>query len=154
MNDTYRSFAKLSLTSRGDGNSSYTAFADEFRFRRGGSSTDWIQASWDTSVVGSTFLSNGGVASTDGTKICGIEAAPSWTQASVTGTFSVQIGSDPFPATLTVDGVTRTGFADDADIPIWEKPYVSTALMAGSARGFILTNHCLLIMGSMVEWQR
>ena len=114
MNDTYRSFAKLSLTSRGDGNSSYTAFADEFRFRRGGSSTDWIQASWDTSVVGSTFLSNGGVASTGGTKISGIEAAPSWTQASVTGTFSVQIGSDPFPATLTVDGVTRTGTISDA----------------------------------------
>ena len=114
MNDTYRLFAKLSLTSRGDGNASYTAFADEFRFRRGGSSTDWIQASWDTSVAGSTFLSNGGVVSTGGTKISGIEAAPSWTQASVTGTFAVQTGADPFSATLTVNGVTRTGTISDA----------------------------------------
>ncbi len=130
MNDTYRSFAKLSLVSRGDGNASYTAFADEFRFRRGGSSTDWIQASWDTSVAGSTFLSNGGVASTGATKISGIEAAPSWTQASVTGTFSVQTGADPFPATLTVNGVTRTGTISDSTTTFTT---VFTNLLPGTA---------------------
>ena len=34
-------------------------------------------------------------------------------------------------------GITRTGFYDDARIPMWVKPYVSTALMAGIISGFI-----------------
>ncbi|MDR3277511.1 MAG: S-layer homology domain-containing protein [Oscillospiraceae bacterium] len=33
-------------------------------------------------------------------------------------------------------GVTRTGFYDDAEIPAWVKPYVSTALMNGVVKGY------------------
>ena len=36
----------------------------------------------------------------------------------------------------TLSGITRTGFYDDASIPMWVKPYVSTALMAGIISGF------------------
>ncbi len=35
----------------------------------------------------------------------------------------------------TLAGVTQTGFADDADIPTWAKPYVSAALMDGLIQG-------------------
>ena len=35
----------------------------------------------------------------------------------------------------TLEGVSRTGFADDAAIPTWAKPYVSSALMAGLIQG-------------------
>ena len=35
----------------------------------------------------------------------------------------------------TLAGVTRTGFADDEDIPTWAKPYVSAALMGGLIQG-------------------
>ena len=35
-----------------------------------------------------------------------------------------------------LEGVTRTGFSDDAEIPDWEKNAVSTALMAGIVRGY------------------
>lgn len=34
-----------------------------------------------------------------------------------------------------LEGVTRTGFADDGDIPAWAKPYVSAALKAGLVQG-------------------
>jgi hypothetical protein len=36
----------------------------------------------------------------------------------------------------TLDGITRTGFSDDDSIPMWAKPYVSTALMSGLITGF------------------
>jgi hypothetical protein len=39
--------------------------------------------------------------------------------------------------TETLEGITRTGFYDDARIPLWVKPYVSTALMAGIISGFM-----------------
>lgn len=35
----------------------------------------------------------------------------------------------------TLEGITRTGFADDAEIPAWAKPYASTALKAGLVLG-------------------
>ena len=35
-----------------------------------------------------------------------------------------------------LEGISRTGFHDDADIPAWEKAYVSTALMAGVVQGY------------------
>lgn len=35
-----------------------------------------------------------------------------------------------------LSGVTRTGFADDDDIPAWVKPYVSTALLKGVISGY------------------
>ncbi|MDR0445925.1 MAG: S-layer homology domain-containing protein [Oscillospiraceae bacterium] len=35
-----------------------------------------------------------------------------------------------------LDGVTRTGFFDDGDIPAWAKPYVSAALMRGIVAGY------------------
>lgn len=35
-----------------------------------------------------------------------------------------------------LEGITRTGFSDDADIPAWEKAYISTALMAGVVQGY------------------
>ena len=38
--------------------------------------------------------------------------------------------------TETLDGITRTGFYDDDNIPMWAKPYVSTALMAGVITGY------------------
>lgn len=37
----------------------------------------------------------------------------------------------------TLDGITRTGFADDAAIPTWAKPYVSSALKSGMIQGSV-----------------
>jgi len=34
-----------------------------------------------------------------------------------------------------VEGITRTGFADDNEIDTWLKPYVTTALMSGTVQG-------------------
>ena len=39
-------------------------------------------------------------------------------------------GTDP------LSDVTSTGFADDADIEVWAKPYVSTALLSGLVHGY------------------
>lgn len=36
----------------------------------------------------------------------------------------------------TLQGITRTGFYDDDSIPMWAKPYVSTALMSGLITGY------------------
>ncbi len=36
----------------------------------------------------------------------------------------------------TLEGITRTGFSDDESMPMWVKPYVSTALMTGIISGF------------------
>ncbi len=36
----------------------------------------------------------------------------------------------------TLSGVSSTGFSDDADIPVWVKPYVSTALLDGFISGY------------------
>lgn len=36
----------------------------------------------------------------------------------------------------TLQGITRTGFSDDDSIPMWVKPYVSTALMTGIITGY------------------
>lgn len=38
--------------------------------------------------------------------------------------------------TDTLEDITRTGFYDDASIPMWAKPYVSTALMSGIISGY------------------
>ena len=35
----------------------------------------------------------------------------------------------------TLDGITRTGFADDASIQTWAKPYISSALKSGVVQG-------------------
>jgi hypothetical protein len=42
--------------------------------------------------------------------------------------------------TKTLSGVRSTGFSDDDDIPMWVKPYVSTALLNGSITGFVGEN--------------
>jgi hypothetical protein len=34
-----------------------------------------------------------------------------------------------------LDGITRTGFFDDEDIPMWQKPYVTTALVSDIISG-------------------
>lgn len=39
-----------------------------------------------------------------------------------------------------LDDITKTGFADDAAIPAWSKPYVATALTAGIVRGYRSTS--------------
>jgi len=36
-------------------------------------------------------------------------------------------------------GVSRTGFFDDVDIPVWAKPYVSTALKCGIVSGYAIS---------------
>jgi hypothetical protein len=36
----------------------------------------------------------------------------------------------------TLKGITRTGFSDDESIPMWVKPYISTALMSGIISGY------------------
>ncbi|MDR0839710.1 MAG: S-layer homology domain-containing protein [Oscillospiraceae bacterium] len=36
----------------------------------------------------------------------------------------------------TIDGITKTGFSDDVDIPMWVKPYVSAGLMKGIVGGY------------------
>lgn len=36
----------------------------------------------------------------------------------------------------TLSDITRTGFSDDEEIPLWLKPYVSTALMSGAISGY------------------
>jgi hypothetical protein len=38
--------------------------------------------------------------------------------------------------TQTLEGMTRTGFSDDDNIPMWAKPYVSAALLSGIITGF------------------
>jgi len=35
-----------------------------------------------------------------------------------------------------IEDITRTGFADDADMPLWVKPYVSAALLSGVIKGY------------------
>lgn len=35
-----------------------------------------------------------------------------------------------------LEDITRTGFADDEEMPLWVKPYVSTALMSGLVKGY------------------
>jgi hypothetical protein len=35
-----------------------------------------------------------------------------------------------------IKDITRTGFADDADMPLWVKPYVSAALLSGVIKGY------------------
>lgn len=35
-----------------------------------------------------------------------------------------------------LSGVSSTGFADDSQIPVWQKPYVATALMNGAISGY------------------
>jgi len=35
-----------------------------------------------------------------------------------------------------ISGITKTGFFDDADIPLWVKPYVSAGLMSGIISGY------------------
>jgi len=42
--------------------------------------------------------------------------------------------------TKTLSGVRSTGFSDDDEIPMWVKPYVSTALLNGSITGFVGEN--------------
>ena len=36
----------------------------------------------------------------------------------------------------TLNDITKTGFYDDDSIPMWTKPYVATALMAGIVKGY------------------
>ena len=38
--------------------------------------------------------------------------------------------------TKLLNGVASTGFTDDLDIPLWQKPYVATALMDGVISGY------------------
>jgi hypothetical protein len=38
--------------------------------------------------------------------------------------------------TKLISGVSKTGFSDDANMPLWVKPYVSTALMSGVITGY------------------
>ena len=47
----------------------------------------------------------------------------------------------------TLTGVTRTGFYDDDRIPMWVKPYVSTALMSGIISGS-RTLDCRIVFNS------
>ena len=35
-----------------------------------------------------------------------------------------------------ISGIVKTGFSDDADIPMWVKPYVSAGLMSGIVSGY------------------
>ncbi len=35
-----------------------------------------------------------------------------------------------------LDGIARTGFSDDASMPLWLKPYVSAALLSGIVQGY------------------
>jgi hypothetical protein len=35
-----------------------------------------------------------------------------------------------------LEDITKTGFADDEEMPLWLKPYVSTALMSGMIKGY------------------
>lgn len=35
-----------------------------------------------------------------------------------------------------LEDITKTGFADDEEMPLWVKPYVSTALMSGLIKGY------------------
>jgi len=40
----------------------------------------------------------------------------------------------------TLSGISKTGFADDSDIPMWVKPYVSAGLMNGVIGGYKTEN--------------
>jgi len=47
-----------------------------------------------------------------------------------------------------LEGISRTGFSDDADIPVWEKAYVSTALMAGVVQGYSTSDGDIIFSSS------
>jgi len=44
--------------------------------------------------------------------------------------------------------ITRTGFDDDADMPLWVKPYVSAALLLGVIKGYQTEDGSLVFSAS------
>lgn len=52
----------------------------------------------------------------------------------------------------TLSGVKSTGFSDDDEIPAWVKPYVSTALLNGSIRGFAGENGVMFDAAARVSY--
>lgn len=49
-----------------------------------------------------------------------------------------------------LSGVMSTGFADDRDIPAWEKPYISTAVMNGTVCGYSVTGGAVFDSGAPI----
>jgi len=47
-----------------------------------------------------------------------------------------------------IKDMTRTGFADDADMPLWVKPYVSAALLSGVIKGYQTESGLLVFSAS------
>ena len=50
-----------------------------------------------------------------------------------------------------LSGVRSTGFTDDADIPAWVKPYVSTALLTGAIAGYAGENGAIFDAAACVS---
>ncbi len=57
----YADFHAFSLTSHGSGAEAFKGYADEFRVRGENSTTEWMQANYDTQAPGTDFLSYGPV---------------------------------------------------------------------------------------------
>lgn len=52
-----------------------------------------------------------------------------------------------------LSGVAATGFADDAEIAEWLKPYVATALMDGVVSGYSVSGGAVFEPNEAVTWQ-
>ena len=82
---------------------------DEMRVRRGLSTPDWIQASWDTQRVGTDFLSVGSVHDPSDLVSHGatrISVAPGWTTVSLRDEFNIEAS---FAGTIAVKYVLGQG---------------------------------------------
>jgi hypothetical protein len=60
-NSSWADFHAFSLTSHGSGAEAFKGYADEFRVRGENSTTEWMQANYDTQAPGTDFLSYGPV---------------------------------------------------------------------------------------------
>lgn len=52
-----------------------------------------------------------------------------------------------------LNGVMATGFADDADIEAWLKPYVATALLDGVVSGYSVSGGAVFNAAEPITWQ-
>ena len=65
----YADFHAFSLTSHGSGAEAFKGYADEFRVRGENSTTEWMQANYDTQAPGTDFLTYGKVRQSSGLTI-------------------------------------------------------------------------------------
>ena len=98
----YADYHALSLTSQASGSDMFKGVADEFRLRGENSSTDWMQANWDTQHTGTDFLTYGTVEFVGALEFSGLTATATWTEFTAQATYSVPEGYEGVPVTFTL----------------------------------------------------